>query len=80
MKARSALLTAMTLAILGLAIAGPDTAARPGPGAGGAPQEASRPARVSCAQPPRLRLVRFEDGSAQLRCGGRILVRISVPG
>jgi hypothetical protein len=36
--------------------------------------------RVSCARPLTLHLRRFEDGSAQLRCGGRILVRVTVPG
>jgi hypothetical protein len=36
--------------------------------------------RTRCASPRRLRLDRFEDGSAQVRCAGRILVRISVPG
>jgi hypothetical protein len=38
------------------------------------------PPRVHC--PPRraLRLRRFEDGSAQLRCGDRVLVRVAVPG
>lgn len=35
---------------------------------------------VRCERPPKLKLVRFEDGSAQLRCGRRILVRVSVPG
>lgn len=36
--------------------------------------------RVHCAAPHALRLDRFEDGSAQVRCAGRILVRVSVPG
>jgi len=36
--------------------------------------------RVECRQPRTLHLRRFEDGSAQLRCAGRILVRVSVPG
>lgn len=35
--------------------------------------------RVSCERPRLLRLVRFEDGSAWLECGERILVRVSVP-
>lgn len=35
---------------------------------------------VECAHPSALRLLRFEDGSAQLRCGDQILVRVSVPG
>lgn len=35
--------------------------------------------RAYCATPATLRLARFEDGSAQLKCASRILVRISVP-
>ena len=38
------------------------------------------PVRVACDRPNTLRLQRFEDGSAQLRCATRILVRIGVPG
>ena len=38
------------------------------------------PIRTECGRPRGLRLVRFEDGSAQLRCAGRILVRVAVPG
>lgn len=41
---------------------------------------AAAPARVECATPRRLRLRRFEDGSAWLQCGPVILVRVSVPG
>ena len=33
-----------------------------------------------CARPSALHLVRFEDGSAQLKCGIRVLTRISIPG
>jgi hypothetical protein len=36
--------------------------------------------RFSCARVSALRLHRFEDGSAQLRCEGRLLARISSPG
>ena len=39
----------------------------------------SGPTRVECATPARLRLHRFEDGSARLECGRRTLVRVSVP-
>lgn len=39
-----------------------------------------RPARVFCARPGALHLHRFEDGSAQLLCGRRLLVRVNVPG
>jgi hypothetical protein len=35
---------------------------------------------VGCGRPEALRLRRFEDGSGQLRCGRRLLVRVSVPG
>jgi len=35
--------------------------------------------RVACEKPRLLRLVRYEDGSARLYCGGRLLVRVSVP-
>jgi hypothetical protein len=36
--------------------------------------------RVPCAAPQALRLRRFEDGSARLLCGERLLVRVVVPG
>jgi hypothetical protein len=39
-----------------------------------------RPPGARCQKPRALRLVRFEDGSAQLRCGPRILFRVTVPG
>jgi len=35
---------------------------------------------VFCGHPRTLRLRRFEDRSARLECGGRVIVRISVPG
>lgn len=35
---------------------------------------------VRCDRPPALRLIRFEDGSARLQCGRRLLVRVAVPG
>ncbi len=38
------------------------------------------PPRLECATPARLRLHRFEDGSARLECGRRTIARISVPG
>jgi hypothetical protein len=41
---------------------------------------AAAPARVHCSAPQTLRLRRFEDRSAQLLCGHRVIVRISVPG
>jgi hypothetical protein len=36
------------------------------------------PPRVQCATPRSVRLHRFEDGSARLECGRRILVRVSL--
>jgi hypothetical protein len=33
-----------------------------------------------CARPSALHLLRFEDGSAQLKCGTRVLTRVSFPG
>ena len=38
------------------------------------------PPRLHCDAPATLRLRRFEDRSAQLLCGRRVIVRISVPG
>lgn len=40
---------------------------------------AGRSVGVECGRPRELRLVRFEDGSAQLKCAQRVLVRVSVP-
>jgi hypothetical protein len=37
-------------------------------------------APLSCVDPILLRIQRFEDGSAKLRCGDRLLARISSPG
>lgn len=45
---------------------------------GGAPFPAAGPPRVQCAIPAKLRLRRFEDGSARLECGPRLLVRVAV--
>jgi hypothetical protein len=36
--------------------------------------------KVFCERPRTLHLHRFEDRSARLECGGRVIVRISVPG
>ena len=44
------------------------------------PAPAAMPLRTGCRAPRSLRLRRFEDGSAQLLCAGRIIVRVSVPG
>jgi hypothetical protein len=40
---------------------------------------AAAPARLQCSRPQRLRLQRFEDGSAKLFCARRLLARIGVP-
>ncbi|HEV2856861.1 MAG TPA: hypothetical protein VGW80_00465 [Solirubrobacterales bacterium] len=36
--------------------------------------------KVLCEHPRTLHLHRFEDRSAHLQCGGRVIVRVSVPG
>jgi len=36
--------------------------------------------KVFCEQPRTLHLHRFEDRSARLECGGRVIVRVAVPG
>jgi hypothetical protein len=36
--------------------------------------------RVRCEHPRSLHLHRFEDRSARLECGGRVIVRVSIPG
>lgn len=41
---------------------------------------AAPPLRVYREAPAALRLRRFEDRSAQLFCGRRVIVRVSVPG
>lgn len=84
MKALSALLVA-ALVTLALSLAG-------GPGSGASAGPRPEPGtllplpppdaapRVRCPRSRALRLRRFEDGSAQLRCGRRVLVRVAVPG
>jgi len=47
-------------------------------GPGAAPALAAP--RVDCHAPATLRLRRFEDGSAQLLCSGRVIVRVAAPG
>jgi len=51
-----------------------------GTGAEATPEPKPVAPRVRCAKPDTLRLRRFEDRSAQLLCGRRVIVRISVPG
>ena len=51
-----------------------------GGGAVGETRTATPPPRIQCATPATLRLRRFEDGSAQVLCAHRVIVRISVPG
>ncbi|HEX3240913.1 MAG TPA: hypothetical protein VHR18_12380 [Solirubrobacterales bacterium] len=43
------------------------------------PARAAAPLQTECRTPQTLRLRRFEDGSAQLLCAARVIVRISVP-
>lgn len=52
----------------------------PGPGRYAVGPATQRSVGVECAHPRALRLVRFEDGSAQLKCAEQILVRVSIPG
>jgi hypothetical protein len=56
-----------------LALAIPLTTSAGSPRGGAAP-------RLFCEHPRSLHLHRFEDRSARLECGGRVIVRISVPG
>jgi hypothetical protein len=84
MKLRSRLLavTAAVVASALFAVAVSDAADR---NAGTAAVLPAKPAvssalAVRCERPAKLRLVRFEDSSAQLFCGRRLLVRVSVPG
>ncbi len=70
--------TLVTLAALCPAVAfGPPSSVADAPPAV-APGAA--PLRAECRTPRALRLRRFEDGSARLHCGRRLLVRVSVPG
>lgn len=71
--------TALLAHALALASAG-DLVTVAGEGGDAPAPRASLPPRVECAPPARLRLHRFEDGSARLDCGARTLVRVSVPG
>jgi hypothetical protein len=57
----------------------PSLGSLPAPGVPREPRNAAPP-RVRCAHPGSLSLRRFEDGSAQLRCADRVLVRVAVPG
>jgi hypothetical protein len=65
-------LLAMAIAMAGLLIGAQ--------GGGPAPIAATRISSLECSRPASLRLLRFEDGSAQLRCGDALLARISAPG
>lgn len=46
----------------------------------GAPTPRPQAPRVHCGHPRTLALHRFEDGSASLKCAGRVIARVSVPG
>jgi hypothetical protein len=86
MRLRTLLLAATATVVVGLAIfaVGLATAVESGRDEGRIVHRGTRavrgPVRVRCDRPRKLRLVRFEDGSAQLRCGREILARVSVPG
>jgi hypothetical protein len=83
MKARMALLACLLLPcgcagfLVGHLASGDSNAFVPGMRE---PVHSGNPPRVSCFDPPALRLVRYEDGSARLLCGEAILVSVSVPG
>jgi hypothetical protein len=82
MTPRTIALAALAGAALSLALAGwcrADRAVIAAPSPEPRPP-ALGPPRIECHRPPELRLTRFEDGSARLECGERLLVRISVPG
>lgn len=65
------LLLFLLLSLTGLAIP-LNSSAGSGPRSGAA--------KVFCEHPRSLRLHRFEDRSARLECGGRVIVRVAVPG
>jgi hypothetical protein len=88
MRPRLALLIALAIAALALGL----VAAAGGVGAlevPVAPRDDGSVRRIEvpgsqpspeCARPSTLHLLRFEDGSAQLKCGTRVLTRVSIPG
>ncbi len=78
MKTRTLLLTVLSIAALGLGVAAAKSAAATA--TFGLVKAKPSALQVACSQPVTLRLARFEDGSAQLKCAGHILVRVSVPG
>lgn len=63
----------LTLAVSLSPPAGAERVERAGPPGAGS-------SKARCQAPDTLRLRRFEDGSAWLLCGGRVLVRVTVPG
>jgi hypothetical protein len=65
------LLPLLLLSLTGLAI--------PLNGSAGSEPRGEAP-KVFCERPRSLRLHRFEDRSARLECGGRVIVRVGVPG
>jgi len=73
------LLSSLMLLALSLSAAG--AASRPALHGVGSQVRLPRPVpRVECKRPGTLELRRFEDGSAQLRCARRLLVRVAIPG
>jgi hypothetical protein len=86
MRLKAMFLAVMTAAVLALGAVAAGYAASPPArplaleAIGQAIRVPAQRIRVSCNHPVALRLIRFEDGSARLNCGRRVLVRVSVPG
>jgi hypothetical protein len=74
------ILLAASLLALGFSLSSAGRSADAGAEPSSARAFASPVLRTHCGRPRRLRLDRFEDGSAQLLCDGRLLVRVHVPG
>jgi hypothetical protein len=71
---------AIVLAALLLVVPAAALGGAPGQGdRGGAPASRGDVPRLQCGQPRRLHLERYEDGSARLLCGPRLLARVGVP-
>lgn len=74
------LVTFAPAALLGIPLAAGGEDAGPAPRSRDAVPPMRLVPRVACRAPETLRLRHFEDRSAQLLCGRRVIVRISVPG
>jgi hypothetical protein len=78
MKLRTLCIAALALATAAFGVM---TAKSPAsPAAFNAAKALTHAPRAHCPKPSTLRLARFEDGSAQLKCAERVLLRVSAPG